>query len=165
MKWTFTLKPQNTLNRSDKCAPPLVLLMILWEVFSVFHHSVWCFSGSVICSLYYDGNISGYNTNTQKSPPFLYTNNKKSERKIKKTIPFTSAIIRIKYLLIKLSRETKVPYAETFKKEIKQMERYTIFLDWKKSILWKWLYYLKQSTDSVQSLSSKLSTMFFMELE
>ena len=32
--------------------------------------------------------IPGYNINTQKSFAFLYTNNEKSERKIKETIPF-----------------------------------------------------------------------------
>ena len=39
---------------------------------------------------------------TQKSLAFLYTNNEKTERKIKETIPFTIAINRIKYLGINL---------------------------------------------------------------
>ena len=34
---------------------------------------------------------SGYKINTQKSLAFLCTNNKKSEREIKETIPFTTA--------------------------------------------------------------------------
>ena len=33
--------------------------------------------------------VSGYKINTQKSLAFLYTNNEKSEREIKETIPFT----------------------------------------------------------------------------
>ena len=33
--------------------------------------------------------IAGYKINTQKSLAFLYTNNEKTEREIKKTIPFT----------------------------------------------------------------------------
>ena len=33
--------------------------------------------------------VSEYNLNTQKSLAFLYTNNEKSEREIKKSIPFT----------------------------------------------------------------------------
>ena len=33
--------------------------------------------------------VAGYKINTQKSLAFLYTNNEKTERKIKKTIPFT----------------------------------------------------------------------------
>ena len=39
-----------------------------------------------------------YKINTQKSPIFLYTNNEKSEREIKETIPFTIATKIIKYL-------------------------------------------------------------------
>ena len=45
--------------------------------------------------------------NTQKSLAFLYINNKKSESKIKETIPFTMAIKRIKYLGINLSKGNK----------------------------------------------------------
>ena len=43
-------------------------------------------------------NLSGYKINTQKSPAFLHTNNEKSEREIKKSIPFTIATKKIKYL-------------------------------------------------------------------
>ena len=35
------------------------------------------------------GKIAGYKINVQKSFAFLYTNNKRSEREIKETIPFT----------------------------------------------------------------------------
>ena len=35
--------------------------------------------------------VAGYKTNTEKSLAFLYTNNEKSEREIKETIPFTTA--------------------------------------------------------------------------
>ena len=35
--------------------------------------------------------VTGYKINTQKSLAFLYTNNEKSEREIKKSIPFTTA--------------------------------------------------------------------------
>ena len=38
------------------------------------------------------GKVAGYKINTQKSLAFLYTNNEKSEREIKKSIPFTTAI-------------------------------------------------------------------------
>ena len=34
--------------------------------------------------------VSGYIINTQKSLAFLYTNNEKSEREIKESIPFTN---------------------------------------------------------------------------
>ena len=38
--------------------------------------------------------VSGYKINTQKSLAFLYTNNEKSEREIKESIPFTIATKR-----------------------------------------------------------------------
>ena len=38
--------------------------------------------------------VAGYKINTQKSLAFLYTNNEKSEREIKKTILFTTATKR-----------------------------------------------------------------------
>ena len=41
--------------------------------------------------------VAGYKINTQKSLAFLYTNNEKTEREIKETIPFTIATERIKY--------------------------------------------------------------------
>ena len=45
--------------------------------------------------------VAGYKINTQTSLAFLYTNNEKTEREIKETIPFIIAMIRIKYLGIK----------------------------------------------------------------
>ena len=42
--------------------------------------------------------VAGYKINTHKSLAFLYTNNEKSEREIKESIPFTIAAKRIKYL-------------------------------------------------------------------
>ena len=53
-----------------------------------------------------------YKINTQKSLAFLYTNNEKSERAIKESIPFTIATKRIKYLGIKLRKEMKELYTE-----------------------------------------------------
>ena len=61
------------------------------------------------------------NFNTQKSFAFLYTNNEKSEREIKESIPFITATKRIKHLGINLPRETKELYTENYNliKEIK----------------------------------------------
>ena len=42
------------------------------------------------------GKISGYKTNTHKYLAFLYTNNERSEREIKETLPFTIIYKRIK---------------------------------------------------------------------
>ena len=54
--------------------------------------------------------VAGYKSNIQKSLAFLYTNNEKTEREIKKTIPFTNAMKIIKYLRISLPKETKDLY-------------------------------------------------------
>jgi len=51
--------------------------------------------------------VAGYKTNTQKSLALLYTNNEKTEREIKETIPFIIVTKRIKYLGINLPKETK----------------------------------------------------------
>ena len=52
--------------------------------------------------------VAGYKINTQKFLAFLYTNNEKTEREIKETIPFTIATKRIKYLGVYLPKEMKV---------------------------------------------------------
>ena len=57
------------------------------------------------------GKVAGYKINAQKSLAFLYTNDEKSEREIKETLPFTIATKRIKFLEINLPRETKDLYA------------------------------------------------------
>ena len=59
--------------------------------------------------------VAGYKINTQKPLAFLYTNNEKTEREIKETIPFPIATKRIKYLGINPSKETKDLYIENYK--------------------------------------------------
>ena len=61
----------------------------------------------------------------QKSLTFLYTNDKKSEREIKETLPFTIATKRIKYLGINLPRETKDLYVENYKTVMKEIRNDT----------------------------------------
>ena len=68
------------------------------------------------------GKVAGYKINAQKSLAFLYTNNKKSKREIKETLPFTIATRRIKYLGINLLKETKDLYAENHKKLMKEIK-------------------------------------------
>ena len=81
--------------------------------------------------------VIGYKVNTQKLLAFLYTNNEKSEREIKESIPFSITIKRIKYLGINLPKETKELYTENYdtnernQRWHKQMERYSMFLGWK----------------------------------
>ena len=60
------------------------------------------------------GKVEGYKINTQKSLAPLYTNNERSEREIKETIPFTIATKRIKYLEISLPKEAKELYSENY---------------------------------------------------
>ena len=75
--------------------------------------------------------------NTQKSLAFLYTNNEKTERKIKETIPLTIVMKRIKYLGINLHKETKDLYIENYKTLIKEIKedtnrwKHTMFMDQK----------------------------------
>ena len=59
--------------------------------------------------------VAGYKINTQKSLVFLYTDNEKTERETKETIPFTIAMKRIKYLGINLPKEIKDLYIENYK--------------------------------------------------
>ena len=66
--------------------------------------------------------VTGYKINTQKSLAFLYTNNEKSEREIKESVPFTIATRRIKYLGINLPKETKELYTENYKTLMKEIK-------------------------------------------
>jgi hypothetical protein len=49
-------------------------------------------------------NVAGYKINLQKSVAFLYTNREQIEKEYRKTIPFTIASKKIKYVGIKLKR-------------------------------------------------------------
>ena len=66
--------------------------------------------------------VGGYKINTQKSLAFLYTDNERSEREIKESIPFTIATKRIKYLGINLPKETKELYTENYKTLMKEIK-------------------------------------------
>ena len=57
----------------------------------------------------------GYEINIQKPVAFRYSNDKLSEKEIKKTIIFTIASKRIKYLGINLTKEVKALYTENCK--------------------------------------------------
>ena len=64
--------------------------------------------------------VAGHKINTQKS--LLYMNNKKSEREIKESIPFTTATKRIKYLGVNLPMETNELYTENYKTLMKEIK-------------------------------------------
>ena len=69
--------------------------------------------------------VAGYKINTQKSLAFLYTNNEKTERETKETIPFTIAMKRLIYLGINLPKETKDLYIENYKTLMKEINEHT----------------------------------------
>ena len=106
------------------------------------------------------GKVAGYKINAQKSLVVLYANDEKSESEIKKTLPFTIATKRIKYLGINLPKETKDLYAENYKTLIKEIKDDTnrwrdIPCSWIGNInIVKLTMPPKQSTDSKQSLSN-----------
>ena len=66
--------------------------------------------------------VVGYKINTKKSLAFLYTNNEKSEREIKESIPFSIATKIIKYLEINLPKKTKELYTENYKTLMKKIK-------------------------------------------
>ena len=68
------------------------------------------------------GKVAGYKINAQQSLALLYTNDEKSEREIKETLPFTIATKRIKYLRINLPRESKDLYSENYKTLMKEIK-------------------------------------------
>ena len=59
--------------------------------------------------------VAGYKINTLKSVAFLYTNNEPVEREIRRTIPFTIASKRIKYLVVILTKEVKTYTLKTIR--------------------------------------------------
>ena len=66
--------------------------------------------------------VAGQKINTQKSHAFLCTNDEKSEREIKGSIPFTIATKRIKHLGINSPKETKELYTENYKTLMKEIK-------------------------------------------
>ena len=70
----------------------------------------------------YKRQVGRYKINIQKSVEFLYANNELTEREIKKTMPFTTASKRIKYLRINLSKDVKDLYLENYKTQKKEAE-------------------------------------------
>ena len=68
------------------------------------------------------GKVARYKITAQKSLAFLYTNNERSERKIKEIVPFTIPSKRIKYLGINLPKEVKDLYSENYKTLMKEIK-------------------------------------------
>ena len=66
--------------------------------------------------------VAGYKINTQKPLVFLYTNNEKSEKEIKESIPFSTATKSINNLGINLPKETKELYTENYNTLMKEIK-------------------------------------------
>jgi hypothetical protein len=66
--------------------------------------------------------VAGYKINIEKSIPFLYTNNEQMEKEYMKTIPFTIASKKIKYLGVNLTKDVNDLYKENYKLLKKEIE-------------------------------------------
>jgi hypothetical protein len=68
--------------------------------------------------------VVGYKINTNKSMAFLYTKDKRTEKEIRETTPFTIVTNNIKYLGVTLTKKVKDLYDKNFKSLKKEIEEY-----------------------------------------
>jgi hypothetical protein len=79
--------------------------------------------------------VAGYKINLQKSVSFLYTKNEQIEKEYMKTILFTIASKKIKYLGVNLTKDVNDLYKENYKPlkrdrgRLQNLERSPVLMD------------------------------------